>query len=159
MIETLGGFAPQMELYSIDEAFLDLHNMKYTDLTQLAWEIRETELRATGIPVSIGIAPSKTLAKIANCFAKKTKKDVGSHGTDTPERIEEILRFTAIGDVWGIGSQHTKRLTHMGIHTAYDLLQLSEGWMRDYMTVVGQRMLNELKIVSCIPLNQNPPLK
>lgn len=159
VMETLREFAPKLEVYSIDEAFLDLSGLKYQDLTRLAKQLRTTLIRATGIPVSIGIAPTKTLAKIANRFAKKTKKKAGVHCLSTESDIREALQATAIEDVWGIGGQHSGRLKQIGVHTAYELLQLPDDWMRRNMTVVGQRLLHELKGTSCIPLEETIPAK
>lgn len=156
---TLRLFAPRMEAYSIDEAFLDLRDMPYHDLTQLALDIRATVRLQTGIPVTIGIAPTKTLAKLANRYAKKHKRDIGVHAVEAPEEIEEVLKFTEISDVWGIGRQHTARLEKEGVHTAFDLLSMNDEWMRKNMTVVGQRLLNELKGQSCIPLEEEPPAR
>jgi DNA polymerase V len=81
------------------------------------------------------------------------------HAIKTDAGREEVLRFTAIEDVWGIGRQHGKRLTEMSILTAFDLLQLNDEWMRAHMTVMGQRLLNELKGISCIPIEEHPPAK
>jgi DNA polymerase V len=157
--ETLRTFAPRLESYSIDEAFLDLHGMKYHDLSALAAEIRATVKQNTGIPVSVGIAPTKTLAKMANRFAKKRKRDTGVHAAVSEAEIEDVLKFTGIGDVWGIGRQHETRLLQQGIRTAHDLLAMNDDWMRKNMTVVGQRLLNELRGMSCIPLEEKPPAR
>jgi DNA polymerase V len=159
VMDTLREFAPRLEVYSIDEAFLDLSGIETRELTKLAQKIRTTVRTATGIPVSIGIAPTKTLAKMANRYAKKTKKEIGVHNAATTSEINEMLQYTAIEDLWGIGSQHSQRLTKVGVKTAYDLLGVPEDWMRTHMTVVGQRMLNELRGIPCISLEETTPAK
>ncbi|MBD0296809.1 MAG: Y-family DNA polymerase [Flavisolibacter sp.] len=159
VMETLREFVPRIEEYSIDEAFLDLSELRYQNLTELATEIRGTVLQATGIPTCIGIAPTKTLAKMANRYAKKVKKEVGVHSITTKEEIEQVLKFTAIEEVWNIGAQYAKKLQAVGVNTVFDLLQFSDDWMRHHMTVQGQRLLNELKGISCIPLEEKPAAK
>ncbi len=104
-----------------------------------------------GIPVTVGIAPTKTLAKMANRYAKKTQKEIGVFSLDTPDKIKEVLAWTEIADVWGIGGQHSRRLKWMGINTASDFIEkLNPDWVRKNMTVVGERMLNELKGIPSI---------
>ena len=159
VMDTLREFAPRLEVYSIDEAFMDLSGIAPGQLAALAQKIRATVGQATGIPVSIGIAPSKTLAKMANRYAKKTNKEVGVHCATTKDAIREMLQHTAIEDVWGIGRQHSARLMHIGVQKAADLLQVPEDWMRSQMSVVGQRLLNELKGISCIPLEETTQAK
>jgi DNA polymerase V len=159
VMATLKSFAPRMEVYSIDEAFLDVSHLKYQDLEALGKEIKKTVKQYTGIPVSVGIAPTKTLAKMANRYAKKTNNEVGVYLVDTAEKIAEVLRFTDIADVWGVGSERSKKFHALGITKAYDLLGMNDEWMREHMTVTGQRMLNELKGISCVPLEETPPAK
>lgn len=159
VMDTLREFAPRLEVYSIDEAFMDLSGIGPKQLGRLAKKIRATVGQATGIPVSIGIAPTKTLAKMANRYAKKTNKEVGVHCATTTDDIRQILLATAIDDVWGIGRQHSARLKKMGVNMAADLLRVPEDWMRSNMSVVGQRLLNELKGISCIPLEEAVPAK
>jgi DNA polymerase V len=156
---TLSSFADKVELYSIDEAFLDLTSFTYTNLTGYARQIKETITRNIGIPVSIGIAPTKTLAKMANRYIKKVNKDFGVYCLDTPNKIKEVLEFTLVGDIWGIGPQHKKKLLSNNIKTAFDLTKISADWMRKNMTVVGERLLNELKGISCIDWEELPPPK
>ncbi|NCU05138.1 MAG: Y-family DNA polymerase [Chitinophagaceae bacterium] len=147
----LATFTPKIECYSIDEAFLDLSDMKFTTLFKYGFSIRETIRQNIGIPVTVGIAPSKTLAKMANRYAKKTQRHTGVYVLDTKEKINEVLNWTQIEDVWGIGGQHGRRLKWMGIKTAADFLnKLNPDWVRSNMTVVGERMLNELKGIPSI---------
>jgi DNA polymerase V len=147
-------FTNSVEYYSIDEAFLNFDRFAYADLGALAASIKHTIKSSVGIPVSVGLAPTKTLAKMANRYAKKTNKQVGVHALDTPEDIEEVLRYTEVGDIWGIGPQYAKLLLRHGFRTAYELTQAPEDWVRSNMSVVGQRTLNELKGVPCIELDE-----
>lgn len=159
VMQTLREFAPRMEIYSIDEAFLDLSELKYQDLFQLGQTIREKVMNDIGLPVTIGIAPTKTLAKMANRYAKKERKSIGVYLAQTQWQINELLAFTQVADIWGIGGQHTKRLLQNRIFTAADLVNLNEEWVRKNMTVMGQRLLNELKGIPCIKWEEAPPPK
>lgn len=159
VMKTLSAFVPRLEIYSIDEAFLDLHELAYQDLETLGRAIKKTVKQYTGIPVSVGIAPTKTLAKMANRFAKKTKKHIGVHFLSTPTDITEVLQNTAIGDVWGIGPQYAIFLQNNGFKTAYDLTLASDDWVRQKMTVVGERLLNELRGKASIDWEFEAPAK
>ena len=159
VMKTLGSFVPRLELYSIDEAFLDMHDMGYTDLLRLGVDIRKTVIQNIGIPVTVGIAPTKTLAKMANRYAKKKRKDVGVFWAANDELIHEMLVSTEVKDVWGIGHQHALFLRRHNIRTAYDLIQAPEEWIRVNMSVVGQRLLNELKGVPAIQWEFETPAK
>ena len=118
VMKTIGSFVPRMEIYSIDEAFLDFHDMRYTDLLRLGVDIRKAVMQNIGIPVTIGIAATKTLAKMANRYAKKKRKDVGVFWAANNELLHEMLSFTQVGDICGIGHQYTLFLKRHGIHTA-----------------------------------------
>ena len=159
VMSTLAGFSEHIEVYSIDEAFLHMDMLSWHDATAYAANIRHTVHRHIGIPVSIGIAPSKTLAKMANRLAKKRYKTQGIHCLDTPEKIEEALKCTAVHEIWGIGAQYAKLLAKNKFHTAWDLSQAPEEWIRKNLSVVGQRMYNELKGIPCIALEAQPPKK
>jgi DNA polymerase V len=159
VMNTLARFADEIEIYSIDEAFLNLTAFRYNNLTEYGLQIKNTVTQNTGIPVSIGIAPTKTLAKMANRFIKKRNKQLGVHCIDTMEKIKFILQQTEVKDIWGIGSQYTKLLTRNGFITAWDVSQAPEEWIRKNMSVVGQRMHNELKGISCIAFEEMPPKK
>jgi len=159
VMQTMGSFVPRMEIYSIDEAFLDMHDLHYTDLLRLGVDIRRTVKQNIGIPVTVGIAPTKTLAKMANRFAKKTRKDVGVFWAANNGLISEMLHQTAVKDVWGIGHQHALLLKKNGIHTAYEFSNLPEEWVRVNMSVVGQRMINEIRGVPAIQWEFDVPAK
>ncbi len=159
VMRVLNSFTNHIENYSIDEAFLDFTGFVYTDLWVLAKAIKSRVNSNIGIPVSVGIAPTKTLAKMANRYAKKTNKQLGVHVLDSPDKITAVLQYTQVADVWGIGGQYAKLLVKNGFHTAYDLLQAPEEWVRSEMSVVGQRTLNELRGIPCIEMEDTPPPK
>lgn len=144
-------FTPLIENYSIDEAFLDFTAMKFENLYEYGIKIRKAIKESVGIPVTVGIAPTKTLAKMANRYAKKNHRAIGVYSLDTAEKIRSVLEWTEISDVWGIGGQHGRRLKWMGINTAADFVdKLPADWVRKNMTVVGERTLNELKGIPSI---------
>lgn len=160
VMTTLSQFTDQLEVYSIDEAFLNLTAFRHHhNLTDYAHTIRNTVMQNIGIPVSVGIAPSKTLAKIANRLVKKRNKAVGVYCIDTMEKMQFALQNTPVNDIWGIGSQYTKLLTRNGFITAWDVSRAPEEWIRKNLSVVGQRMYNELRGISCIPFEEMPPKK
>ncbi len=139
--------APRIEIYSIDEAFLDLSGMSY--LKEYGLHLAQTVLYEAKVPVSIGIAPTKTLAKIASHFAKKYKRYQRVCVIDTPEKRIKALQLTSIDDVWGIGRRLSMRLKEKGVQTAYDFTQLSRRWVRQSMTVTGERIWRELNGEAC----------
>ncbi len=145
VMKTASTFVPRLELYSIDEAFLDMHDMPHHNLFDLGAKIKRIVKQHTGIPVSIGIAPTKTLAKMANRYTKKKHREIGVYHADTQDKLDAILQFTEVENIWGVGSQYAKMLHDNGFHTAYDLLHAPDDFIRDKMTVVGARLLNELK--------------
>lgn len=147
---TLQEFSPSIEKYSIDEAFIDLRGMEEQDLDTLAKEISRRCLRNTGIPVSVGIAPTKTLAKIASKLCKNYPKLRGGCFMHRPQDIEKVLKRTPIEDVWGIGRRYSKRLHEMGIHTAYEFTQCNADWVRSLMGIGGERTWRELRGEACI---------
>lgn len=153
----LKSFASRVEVYSIDEAFLDLSGMRWVDHFTLATQIRQTVMSHTGLPISIGIAPTKALAKLANRFAKKRKKGIGIHIASNQEAIDEILAATTVEDVWGIGKQYLNLLQQHNIKTAADLVNTAEEWIRVNMTVVTQRLLYELRGTPAIKWDDIPP--
>ena len=159
VMKTFASFVPRLEIYSIDEAFLDLHDMPYTDLLQLGISIRKTVHQNTGIPVTVGIAATKTLAKMANRYAKKKHKGTGVFWAANEMLTREMLAFTEVGDIWGIGHQYSMFLKRNGFQTAADFVKAPDEWVRVNMSVVGQRLLNELKGVPSIAWEFEPPVK
>ncbi len=159
VMETLCQFTPALEIYSIDEAFLDLTGCRGQDLTGYGRTIRNTVKKWTGIPVSIGIARTKTLAKLANRLAKKSAKAAGVLDlTDSPY-LPLALENTEIQDIWGVGPGFAKRLRQAGIQTALQLRDADDGWVRKHLGVVGLRTVYELRGMSCYGLELSPPGK
>lgn len=138
-------FFPEEEIYSIDESFCDLRPYKqYQDKEALARALRVEIKQCTGIPVCIGIGPTKTLAKVANRIAKKQYREIGVHVLDSANKIEAALKSTNVEDVWGIGEKHGVRLIKMKVMTAFEFTKLPPGWVQDVMTIMGLRMWQEL---------------
>ncbi len=155
VMEALSQFSPDVEIYSIDEAFLSFDGIA-GDLRAHARSLRESVLRWTGLQVSVGIGPTKTLAKIANRIAKRSKAAWGICDLRSPADIDAALEATAVGDVWGIGPAHEKLLRESGIETAGALRDAHDGWVRKKMGIVGLRTVHELRGISCIPLEEAP---
>ena len=147
VMATLANFAPQLEVYSIDEAFLDMNDMKMLDLLKIGTTIRQKVKQDIGIPVCVGIAPTKTLAKMANRYAKKKLRDTGVFYAYNETMIDELLRYTEVADIWGVGRQYALLLKSNGFKTAYDLKHAPDEWIRKNMTVQGERLLNELRAI------------
>lgn len=150
------------EVYSIDELFLDFNGFRYYDLYEYSCKIRkEIENKLKRLPVSIGIAPTKTLCKIANHIVKKETKKYpdGVYLMDTKEKIEEALKNLDIGDVWGIGRRLSAKMKDNGVYKAWDLLQKPEMWIRKIMGIHGVRMINELKGIPQLQLDSPSPKK
>jgi DNA polymerase V len=141
----------------IDEAFLDLAGLSTADLTGYGHTMRTTIHQWTGIPVSIGIGPTKILAKLANRLAKRSLQGVVA--LTSPSEIEETLAQTPIEDLWGIGPGYTRRLKAHDIRTALQLRNADDRWTQQYLGGVGQRIVWELRSISCLPLELCPPSK
>lgn len=156
VMSTLSQFSPEMEMYSIDEAFLVLSDLPISDLTEYGRCIRDTVKQWTGIPVSVGIGSSKTLAKIANEIAKKNPQYNGVLNLTDHPQIDSHLQLVDILDVWGVGYQYTKLLRKHGINTALDLKHAYDAWVKKRMTIVGLRTVLELRGISCIELDDVP---
>jgi len=150
VMQTLKQFSPRMEIYSIDEAFLDLSSVKNEDLLEHGYKIRKTILKWTGIPTSIGIGSTKTLSKAANYIAKKEKS--GVIDLVNSKKIDKFLSKIKINDVWGVGRQLTKFYIKNGINTAYDLKKIHNNWIKKNTNVFGSRTAMELRGFSCTSL-------
>lgn len=143
-------FAPMVEVYSIDEAFLDLRGMENIDFDAYAKEISRRCWKMTSIPVSVGIAPTKTLAKIASKLCKQYPKLRGGCYMHRPQDIEKVLRKFPVGDVWGIGRKSARKLYDYNIYTAYDFTQMHQTIVHGLLGVTGVRTWQELRGVPCI---------
>ena len=150
VMRTLKRFNSAIEVYSIDEAFLDLSNFPDSEVEKVGKEIRETVLKWTGIPTSIGIAKTKTLSKVANHIAKK--KESGVTSLIGIENIDPILEKVEINDVWGVGRQLTKFYHKNGIYNAKQLKNKSNTWVKKNSNVLGSRTAMELRGIPCIDI-------
>jgi DNA polymerase V len=159
VLSILRSIVPKVEVYSIDEAFLDLADCPERDIASIAEYARTMILSHTGLPVTIGIAPTKTLAKMANRFAKKRKATNGIHIAITKEDVMKILHATAVGDIWGIGPQYQQFFQNHSFTTAAELLTAPDEWIRKNMGVVGQRLLVELRGTRAIGWEQGTAAK
>jgi DNA polymerase V len=158
IMETLSTFTPDIEIYSIDEAFLNLAGFKFP-LDEYGRRIQQTVKKSTGIPVTVGIGSTKTLAKVAGKIAKKSAKAQGVLDlTDSPY-LGKALAGLPVEKVWGVGIKTAIKLKRAGIKTAFDLSKADIGWIRNKFGIVGVRTIYELKGVSCYPLEENPPLR
>jgi DNA polymerase V len=159
VMETLEQFSPDLEIYSIDEAFLRLSGFTSRNLTEYGRTIRTTVKRWTGIPVSVGIAETKTLAKLANRIAKRTPDTDGVFDLLACPDRDTLLGRVAVEDVWGIGPNYARLLKQQGITTALQLREADEHWIRRHMGVVGMRVVAELRGHSCLDLEACPAPK
>lgn len=150
VMQTLAQFSPELEIYSIDEAFVDLGTP--ADPRAIALQMRQMVLQHTGIPIGVGIAPTKTLAKVASKQAKRNPDSEGVWVLADASAWQPVLARYPVGDVWGIGRQHRQRLEQIGVHTALDLAQLPDAWVRKHMAVVGLRTVWELRGIPCLGL-------
>lgn len=160
VMNILRAFSPQVEIYSIDEAFVDVSGIKHLSLDNYGHQMKDKIYQYTGLPVGVGIAPTKVLAKLANKISKKkVSENNGVFVIDSEEKRIEALKWADVKTVWGIGSKHAKRLKKIGIFTAYEFTQLPEEWIRRNMTVVGVRIWNELKGIPSIEFKTIPKPK
>ncbi|MFW8629999.1 translesion error-prone DNA polymerase V subunit UmuC [Vibrio natriegens] len=160
VMRTLEEMAPRVEVYSIDEAFLDLTGIESAiSLVEFGQQVRERIGHWIGITVCVGIAPTKTLAKLANHAAKKYPATQGVVDLTNPDRQRRLLALVPVDDVWGVGRRLSKRLNALGITTALDLANASPRDIRDQFSVVLERTVRELNGESCIELEEIPPTK
>lgn len=155
VMQTLSHFCPTVEVYSVDEAFLDLTGFRERDLLEYGQQIRQTVKRWTGIPVSIGIAPTKTLAKIANHMAKADPTTEGVVDLTQRSDLDEVLSQVEVREVWGIGRNIAETLHSRGIRTALQLKQADPDWVRKRFSVITLRTVLELGGVSCLPVENS----
>ena len=158
IMSVLSDFTPELEVYSIDEAFLRVEAATPGPdaLAALGREIRERVYRHTGVPLSVGVAGTKTLAKLANQLAKKSEKARGVLDLTRSPYLDRALERTPVGDVWGVGRRYAKFLNARGVANARQLREVDLGWARRALTVVGARVVEELRGVSCLPIEACP---
>lgn len=153
---TLREFTPEIEIYSIDEAFLGF-DPKRDNLNEIGFSIREKVKKWTGLPTSIGIAQTKTLAKLANRIARKSNKAKGVLNLYHSPFLNEALKITEVGDIWGISRNTVEKLLRHNIKTAFDLSAMDLRAARKLLSVVGARIILELRGVSCLSLETVKP--
>jgi len=155
VMNILSNFSPELEVYSIDEIFLKLEGFNLYDLTQYGWNMIDLVKRSTSIPISIGIAPTKSLAKVANKIAKKfPERTKGTYVIDTPLKVEKGLKWTEIGDVWGIGRQYLRKLLGIQVTNAWQFTQLPNEYVRKEMSIVGLRLQRDLSGIPTLDLEE-----
>lgn len=147
IVSILKEITPLIEVYSIDECFLDLSELHITNLSTWAKNVQQQIRKEVGMPVSIGVGPTKTLAKVATNYAKK-------HGgiavIETEEMRQHVLEGLPIGDVWGIGWRTAPKLKERGVTNAWQLVSASDAWLKQQFNIAGMRMVQELRGVSCL---------
>lgn len=153
----LASITPRIEVYSVDESFLDLTQLDITEYQQWGLMVRESILKCVGVPVSVGIAPSKTLAKAANDRAKKIPELGGSLDlTQQGQKTDEYLAGLPIHGVWGVGWKLAPKLQAEGIHTALDLRRMNYRRAQQLMGIHGRHLVYELNGTSCLPFMKEP---
>jgi DNA polymerase V len=157
--EVLARFSPEVEVYSIDETFLDLAGLPHQDLRTHAQDLRATVKRWTGIPTCVGLGPTKTLAKLANAVAKKNPVFGGVCDLADPAVRQAVLRTIPVGKVWGIGEATARKLAGVGVTTAAGLRDLDPKLARQLGTVILERILRELRGVPCLGLEPVAPAR
>lgn len=160
VMRTLEGMAPQVEVYSIDECFLDLSGVHQCEsLATFGDRVRRTIGDCIGLPVCVGMAPTKTLAKLANFGAKKYPATGGIVDLSDPHRARRLMAIAPLDEVWGVGTKLTKRLNALGIESTLDLADADPAWIRAHANVVLERTVHELNGRSCLDLDLVPPAK
>ena len=157
VMQTLEQFTPNLEVYSIDEAFLDLSG--FSHLEEHAQKIKTTVYQHVGVPVCVGIAPTKTLAKLASYAAKKFKATAGVVDLSDPVRQKKLLGITPVAEVWGVGRKHSEKLKRIGITTALQLAQMDSNRARRLYSIVMERTIRELNGEACIEIDHSPAAK
>jgi DNA polymerase V len=152
-------FTPRLEVYSIDEAFLDLTGVCGQDPVAYGQRIRQTINRETGIPVCVGMGPTKTLAKLANFAAKKWKQTGGVLNLSDPVRREKLMKIVPVREVWGIGSRTSENLNRLGIHTVWELANQSPHHIQAQFSIVIARTVMELNGITCLSIEEISPDK
>jgi len=145
VMNLLSQYCPEIEIYSIDESFLSFSGFEYTDIEKYAHHISKKIYKATGIPISIGIAPTKSLAKLANRIVKKfPSKTQGVYIIDSEEKKIKALKWVKVNDIWGIGRKHSEKLLNRGIRTGLDFVKLPDLWVKKNLSLVGLRLKKDL---------------
>jgi DNA polymerase V len=152
-------YSPLVEHYSVDECFIDLQPTSRMTVAAIAREIRRRIHKLSGVPVSVGVSKTKTLAKAALHFAKTSAKTRGVLDLTDSKHLSVALQRLPVGEVWNIGPARAGLLQHNDINNALELSQLPDRWVRQHLTVVGLRTVHELRGVVCYPINPAPPIR
>lgn len=160
VMNILSEYTPEIEIYSIDEAFLKLQGFEKFNLQTYGQEMQRKVVKWTGISISVGIAPTKALAKVANRVAKKFSDKTNSvYLIDSEEKRIKALKWLKIEDVWGIGRQHAKRLKAINVNTAFDFTQLNDLWVKKNLSIVELRLKHDLQGIPTLDLEILQPKK
>lgn len=160
VMDILSDYSPEIEIYSIDEAFLKLKGFGLFNLQDYGNEIRYKVTKWTGIPISVGIAPTKVLSKVANRIAKKYPAETkGVYIIDSEEKRIKALKWLKVEDIWGIGRQHAKRLNAHKVFTAFDFTQLDDVWVKKHLAIVGIRLKHDLQGIETLDLEETQAKK
>jgi DNA polymerase V len=152
VMDTLRQFSPELEIYSVDEAFLQFEGFDHFDLVDYGKKIRSKVLTTTGIPVGVGISTTKVLSKVAN---KMAKKNSGVWSMITEKEIDNVLKIFPVKDIWGVGSRSALKLNMLGIKTAYEFkMYRNESLIQKMLTKTGREIQEELRGVSCLAMEQ-----
>lgn len=155
VMSVLSEFSPEMEIYSIDEAFLKLEGFERFNLQDHGVSMRKKVVQWTGIPISVGIAPTKALAKVANRIAKKfPEKTGGVFCIENEDQRIKALKWLKIEDVWGIGRQLSRKLQAIGVYNAFDFCALDSAWVKKNMSIVGFRLQRDLQGIPTLDLEE-----
>lgn len=155
VMSIISRLVPDLEIYSIDEAFVTFKGFSNHEAKRRCKDIIDTVWKWTGIPVSIGLAPTKSLAKVANRIAKKNpKKNKGFYSIDSEQEILEALGSIAVGDIWGIGSQNEKKLSKINIKSGKDFISIPDQWVKKNMSIVGLKLKKELEGIPTLEIEE-----
>lgn len=153
IMSVLETFTTKIEIYSIDEAFLCFKGLDYFDLKELADKIKKAVWNQVGMPVCVGVAPTKALCKVANRIAKKFPELNGTHVIDTEEKRLKALKWLKVEDVWGISRGFIKRMEYKNIKSALDFTKLDDIWTKKNLHIVGLKLKKELEGIDCIKID------
>ena len=160
VMSVLNEYSPEIEIYSIDEAFLKLKGFELFNLQSYGEEMQKRVGKWTGIPISVGIAPTKALAKVANRIAKKYPIQTNStYIIDSEEKRIKALKWLAVEDIWGIGRQHSKRLHELNVRTAYDFTMMDDDWVQQNLSIIGLRLKKDLQGIVTLDLEESQAKK
>ena len=155
VMSIISRYVPDVEVYSIDEAFVKFNGFSEDETNKKCKEIIETILKWTGIPVSIGLAPTKSLAKVANRIAKKySNKTDGFYSINTNEKRIKALRNISAGDIWGIGFQNEKKLSRVNVKSGMDFINLPDNWVKKNMSIIGLKLKKELEGIPTLDIEE-----